>query len=352
MTFPGDEHEPEPDEEGERGHGRERPARSYRDRSDKIPALIQAAKKARDDETALLLLQKAKQIDPKRIEVYLLRADIYERRGDDQRELLEYKEALEVDPTSWLVRFRILNLEYPKTRNLKHAAGIIRDLAWERGLPERLFNATRGTYRSESELGHDEALLGHLALAGKPGHGVVELVAVAASPAGDVFVLNAYEPWLERFGPDGALLYGIDLWLTDDDDLAQRPVDVAATPAGVALVAEPRANRVLRFKPDGGYLGSLGRGLADPVGVAAGAGGPALVLCAGDATLRRFDPETGKSAGKVALGASAMALRVGGLAAGPDGTAYVLAGDEIIVVPPGAKKESERIALPKGARRP
>src|SRR5207244_13074368 len=139
------------------------------------------ARKARDDETARLPLEKAKQIDPRHMEVYLLRADIYEARGDAQREQLEYKAALEADPTSWIVRFRILNLEYPKTRNLKHAAGIIRDLAWERSLPDRLFNASHGQFRSESELGHDEALLGHLALAGKPGHGVVELCSVAAN---------------------------------------------------------------------------------------------------------------------------------------------------------------------------
>ncbi len=326
-----------------------RPRGGGADRRDKIPALIAAAARTRDDETKLLLLGKAKQIDPSRIEVYLLRAEIYERRGDDQRELLELKEALEADPTSWHARFRVLNLEYPRTRNLAHAAGIIRDLAWQKRLPERLFNSARGTLRSESELGHDEALLGHLVLADRPGHGTVELGAVAAGAGGDVFVLNAHEPWLERFASDGTLIYGIDLWLTEDEDLAQRPADVAAAGDGSALVVEPRAGRVLRFGPEGAYLGTLGaRGLPEPCAVAtAPGGGVVAVACAGDGSIRRFEIASGKAAGRAAVGASAAAMRAGGLALGRDGTAILLAGDEVYLVPPGAKRESERVALPK-----
>src|SRR5688572_32601876 len=89
-----------------------------RDHSDKIPELIRAAKRARDDHTALLLLQKAKDIDPRNLEVYRLRADLYERRGDEERMLAELRAALDVDPTAWEIRYQVLNLEYPRVKNL------------------------------------------------------------------------------------------------------------------------------------------------------------------------------------------------------------------------------------------
>lgn len=320
-----------------------------------MPELIDAARKARrarDDETALILLEKAKQVDPARAEAYLERAAIFEARGDDERALYEYRSLHEADPTNWLARLRLLDLEYPRARNLEHAAAVVRDLVWQRRIPEAWFNASRRKLRSESELAHDVALLRQCAFAAGAGGREespepVAYIAVAATPAGDTFALNGAEPWLERFGPDGRLVYGVDLWL-GEDDMALEVTDVAALPDGGALVAEPRRGRILRFGPGGEYEGALRGDLPAPCAVATSPDGEEIaVLCAGDGTLRRFGTATGRARGCTQFGFKGARMRRGAVAIGRDGVAYVSGAHAIQVVPRRARRPARPIGYPE-----
>lgn len=325
-----------------------------RDRSDKVPELIQAARRARDDHTALLLLQKAKEIDPTNVLVYRLRAEIFERRGDDDRLRAELGAALDVDPTNWDVRWQLLNFEYPRTKNLEQAAGVVRDLVWERGYPARLFNASRESLRSENELSYDEALLGHLAYAGREGgYDPIEPDGVEIAPGGEVVVLVSSEPWLLRFAADGALRFGIDLWLEDEGKGIERPADVAVAPDGSALLADPYGRCLRRFDPEGRYAGALaagGGGLeAEAIAVAPPSGD--VVALTADGGLRRLDPK-GKARGPAAplLGPDGTAFpsaRGFGLAIAPDGTAYAVdpGGSWVAVYGPRARRPDGHVAL-------
>jgi hypothetical protein len=322
-----------------------------KDRKDKIPELVRAARRARDDETALLLLQKAKEIDPANLELYRLRAEIFERIGDEGRLLAELRAAIAVDPTAWDVRYELLHVEYPGTRKLDLAAGIVRDLAWDRGFPPRLFNSSRGSLRSENELAFDQGLLGHLAYRGRPDFAPLEVEAVAAAPDDDLVLLVASEPWLLRVGPDGALRFGIDLWIAEERRGVERPADVAVGPNGTVYVADGLARCVRRFDAEGRYEGVFGpRGRAAPLAIACGGGRASEVLVLGDdAKLRRYDPR-GKLVRSVALGAGAAGA---GLAAGPDGAAYVVdaLGRSVEVVGPRARKPEAAVRLGGGGGR-
>jgi hypothetical protein len=321
-----------------------------RDRRDKVPALILAARRARDDHTKLLLLQKARQIDPGNADLCLLRAAIFARRGDDEAERAEYRAALEADPTHWLARYQLLNLEFPLERNLSHACGIVRDLAWERGITERVLNAGRGSYRNESELSHDEAVLGHLALAGAGGgHGVVALERVALERGGGVLVLNTLEPWLERFDADGSLVYGTDLWIADEDEPVQDAADVALCADGSALVCEPRAGRVRRLEPDGTWArrGLAGALIVRPIAVAVAAreggrgkaGEEALVLCGETRRAVRVPVDGGRLRAAYSIPGRGPP-RSASVALAPDGTGYALVDGRVHVLPPRGDRPS------------
>jgi hypothetical protein len=296
-----------------------------RDRRDKVPELIRAAKRARDHDTALLLLEKARQIDPENLEPYLLRADIFEQRGEEDRLLAELRAALAVDPTAWEVRFRLLDLEYPRSRNLAMAAGIIRDLAWQRRFSPRLFNASRGALRSESELGFDQAVLERLAAGGAER---LAASAVAAGPEGDAVLLVSSEPWLLRLAADGALRFGVDLWMAPEARGIERPADIATAADGTIYVADAFARTIRRFSEDGAYRGTLTAPLrAPPFAIACAPGGEVLVLDedgillgfdAGGKPVRKAGPVCGPG-GRPLGGAGGC-----GLAAGPAGEAYVV----------------------------
>lgn len=328
--------------------------RQMKDRKDKIPELIRAARRSRDDETALLLLQKAKDIDPANLELYRLRAEIFERIGDEGRMLAELRAALAVDPTHWDVRYQLLNLEYPSAKNLDNAGGIVRDLAWDKGFPARLFNSSRGAPRSDNELSFDEAVLGHLAYPDDAAFAPIEIVAVAAAPGDEAVALVSSEPWLLRIGRDGELRFGIDLWIADEERGVERPADVAVGADGAVYVVDAIARCVRRFDAEGAYRGVLGAKLkAAPLAVACAPGKDEVLVLAEDLTVRRYDP-AGKAMSKAAipLGQEApLSARGLGLAAGPDGAAYVVDRSFVAVIGPRSRKADAVVKLAGGERR-
>jgi len=336
--------------------------RPKKDHKDKVPALIEAARKARDDDTKLLLLQKARQVDPSNLEVYLRRAAIYARRGDESAERAEYHAALDADPTNWFVRYQLLNLEYPIERNLKHAAGIVRDLAWEKGITERFLNAGRGALRSESELSYDQAVLGHLVLAGGGEYGVVDLSRASVNGAGAAVVLNALEPWLQTFDADGSLVYGTDLWLSLESEPLQDAADVALCGDGTALVCSPGAGLVVRLEPDGSWAkrGISGLLVEEPIAVAvreaARAAGDAYILCGKTGRVVRVAVGGGGAREEwrlpLAGGAAATRKKLQGatIAAARDGTGFALVGGRVYVLPRGGDRPDLDFPVREGPR--
>lgn len=327
-----------------------------RDWSDKVPDLIRAAQRARDDWTALLLLQKAKEIDPQNLDIYRLRARLFERRGEEDRMLDELRAASDVDPTAWDVRYQLLGLEFARQRDLRRAGGIVEDLIWQKRLPPRLFNSPRGPLRSASEFAFDSALLGRLAMP-EEGEGPIEMGALAAGREGELLALVSSEPWLVRIGADGALRFGIDLWMAEEERAIEQPVDVAAAPGGGALVADGFGRSIRRFDEEGRYIGPLGGPLpAPPVALDATREGEILVLDANGA-LRRLDA-AGRAVGRAILvvgpRGAALEARGAGLAAGPRGTAYVVdgRGGWLAVYARGKRTAASAVALEAAARAP
>jgi sugar lactone lactonase YvrE len=230
-------------------------------KKEKARACIEAAKKAEDRTTAILLLKKAKHLDPNAVEVYDRLASIYEEMGRELQSLNELRGLLEIDPFHWDARYRAISLEYSQYRNLKRASDCLRDLVWEKKLPRQYFNCWRTSgIRDEYELGYDEQLVGEMAYCDREGYGSLSPASLAFDAEHNLYLLERSSPWLIKFDGEGRFLFGNDLWITDEETTPAGPSGIVVGTEGRILFADAGNNCLRRYDPEGRYMGKVGSG--------------------------------------------------------------------------------------------